>query len=146
VLCKITDDGKYITCWIGVYDSRTHLMQSVNAGHPAPLLYNHTTKDMRQLSIGGTILGFFDDGYNFKVQEETLHPDDVILVYTDGVTEASNSFGELYEENERLLKFVKSSSKYEPSYLLMSLKADITRFTGSDHFDDDLTCMVIKKT
>lgn len=146
VLCKVTDDGKYITCWIGVYDNRSHTLQSVNAGHPVPLVYNHASKQMRQLGLGGTILGFFDDDYHFEIQHETLLPDDVVLAYTDGITEASNSSGQLYEENNRLLDFMTSHSKFDPSYMLMSLKAEVTRFTGSDRFEDDLTCMVIKKT
>lgn len=143
VLCRIMADGKFITAWMGVYDQQTGLMESVNCGHPAPIIMNRNADEMRLLQKGGTILGFFDDHYLFETETTQLQPGDMLVAYTDGVSEAADEHDNLYEET-KLNDFLMAHKHLEPDTLLRHLQLDLRRFVKSDNYDDDLTCLVLK--
>lgn len=144
VLCKIIDDGRFVTAWIAEWDGRTNSLTSMNAGHPTPYLIDSGNL-LYKLDKGGTILGFFSDGYQFETETVSMEQGSTLFVYSDGVTEAANPAGELYEENERLISFLKEHARKHPNQLLSNLQNDIRNFVGQDHYDDDLTCMVLKR-
>jgi serine phosphatase RsbU (regulator of sigma subunit) len=136
-------DGKFITAWMGVYVQQTGLMESINFGHPAPIIMNRNTDEMRLLQKGGTILGFFDDHYLFETETTQLQPGDILLAYTDGVSEAADEHDNLYEET-KLNDFLMAHKHLEPHTLLRHLQLDLRRFVKSENYDDDLTCLVLK--
>lgn len=145
VLCRIMEDGKFITAWAGVYNQRTAQLESVNCGHPAALILNKDRNDSRALSKGGTILGFFDENYLFETETVQLCPGDILIAYTDGVSEAADEHERLYED-KRLGEFLDANKHLEPNSLLRHLQLDLRRYVKSDSYDDDLTCLLLKCT
>lgn len=145
VLCRIVDNGRFVTGWIAVYNKKTHTVQSMNAGHPAPLLLNLGSGKITPLDAGGTILGFFEDGYTFETEVHEVPENSLLFVYTDGVTEAANDDEVMYEENDGLLNFLRRNAHHNPHQILSDLQNDIRGFVGKDSYDDDLTCLVLKR-
>lgn len=143
VLCRIMEDGKFITAWVGVFDKRTGTLESVNCGHPAPVILNTNQNGTRLLTKGGTILGFFDDHYLFETETTQLFTGDVLIAYTDGVSEAANEKEELYED-VRLADFLEMHKHMEPDSMLRHLQLDLRRFVMRESYEDDLTCLMLK--
>lgn len=145
VLCRIMEDGRFITAWVGVYNQNTGVLESVNCGHPAPIILNSQLQENRLLQKGGTILGFFDDNYLFETETVQLNKGDMLVAYTDGVSEAANEHDTLYEET-KLLEFLNEHKHMQPDSMLRHLQLDLRRFVQQESYDDDLTCMVMKVT
>ncbi len=143
VLCRIMEDGRFITAWVGVYNQETGQMESVNCGHPAPIILNSNKVENRLLEKGGTILGFFEDNYLFETETVQLNAGDMLVAYTDGVSEAADSNDVLYEE-ARLTAFFDGHKHMMPDSMLRHLQLDLRRFVEQESYDDDLTCMVLK--
>ncbi len=143
VLCRIMEDGRFITGWVGVYNQSTGELESVNCGHPAPIILNTAMEQNRLLEKGGTILGFFDDNYLFETEVVQLNKGDMLVAYTDGVSEAANEDDELYEET-RLTEFLNRHKHMQPDTMLRHLQLDLRRFVQQESYDDDLTCLVLK--
>lgn len=147
VLCRVTDDSRFVTGWTGIYDSKTGELEGVNSGHPAPLICVPGESEPRLLDKGGTIMGFFDNTmYQFEVQKAVVPEGATLFIYTDGVTEAASPEGVLYEEDERLEKFVWENKHASPDRLIRALRDDIREFAGGQvNYDDDLTCLVLRR-
>ncbi len=143
VLCQIIEDGKFITAWMAVYDENTGQMESVNCGHPAPVIMNSADEEVRLLQKGGTILGFFDEHYLFETEVTQLYPNDMLIAFTDGVSEAADENDKLYEE-ARFAEFLALHKHMEPDSMLRHLQLDLRRYVKRDSYDDDLTCLVLK--
>lgn len=143
VLCRIMEDGRFITAWVGVYNQNKGMLESVNCGHPAPVILNSQLQQNRLLKKGGTILGFFDDNYLFETEMVKLNKGDMLIAYTDGVSEAANEHDELYEET-RLEEFFTMHKHMQPDSMLRHLQLDLRRFVQQESYDDDLTCLVFK--
>lgn len=143
VLCRIMEDGRFITGWVGVYNQKTAQMESVNCGHPAPIIVNASSKQTQLLQKGGTILGFFEDNYLFETEETQMLPGDMLIAYTDGVSEAADENDNLYEEL-RLAEFIEGHKHLPPDSMLRHLQLDLRRFVQRENYDDDLTCLVMK--
>lgn len=147
VLCRVTDDSRFVTAYIGIYNCVTGVIEGVNAGHPAPMIFQTDCEGPLQLDKGGTILGFFDESmYQFEVQTEEVPEGATLFIYTDGVTEAASADGVLYEDDQRLERFLCEHKGYAPERLIKALRKDINDFTGEQlAYDDDLTCLVIRR-
>jgi sigma-B regulation protein RsbU (phosphoserine phosphatase) len=85
-------DGRYATLFYGVFDAATRILRYVNAGHNPPLLLRRDGS-MEWLETGGAPLGMFAE-WNYEEGELRLDPGDVLVACTDGVTEATDAFGE----------------------------------------------------
>ncbi len=143
VLCRIMEDGRFITGWVGVYNQTTQQLESVNCGHPAPIIVNAKNDQSQLLQRGGTILGLFDDNYLFETEVVQLKPGDMLIAYTDGVSEAADKNDVLYEQ-QRLPDFIDSNKHLQPESMLRHLQLDLRRFVQQENYDDDLTCLIMK--
>jgi len=143
VLCRIMEDGRFITGWVGVYNQATRQLESVNCGHPAPMIVNANNNQCQLLQKGGTILGFFEDNYLFETEVAQLQPGDMLIAYTDGVSEAADGNDVLYEQ-QRLADFVDGNKHLQPESMLRHLQLDLRRFVQQENYDDDLTCLIMK--
>ena len=114
----------------------------VNAGHLPPLLLRG--RNIEELPKGSAALGLLSDE-TCREQHVDLQPEDLLLVYSDGVTEARNELGEFYEE-ERLFKFVPALTQDGPEKAGQKLIADVQRFRGEAKAFDDLSIIVLKRT
>ncbi len=143
LLFRSTTPDKFATLFYGILDVSRHTLCFSNAGHDNPFLLTQGGEPHR-LKTGGTVLSIFE---NFPYEEEviSLHPNDVLLIYSDGVTEAMNAtldqFGE--ERLKKLLIENKNVSAYE---LVEKIIAAVKQHAGSFPQSDDITLVVLKRT
>ena len=140
-LCENNESGMFVTVWMGVLDLTTGNLKYANAGHNPPLLL-HENGDFEYLRTrAGFVLGGMD-GVNYRINEIILSAGDRIFLYTDGVTEATNTEGELYGE-ERLMEFMNKNCSTEAQRLLKELKENIDGFVGGAPQFDDITMLML---
>jgi len=141
VLYENTDPDKFITAFAGIYFA-DHSLSFVNAGHEPPLLIR-SNGNVEHLCDGGPLLGILP-GVTYDSGSITLSSGDVMVMYTDGVTEAMGKAMEEYSL-DRLLHLVLANQHASASDLTNLIQNDIEAFTGPVEFlSDDRTLIVIK--
>ena len=103
----ITED-MFITMMHSKYDYSTKTITYSNAGHNPLVMYNSITKEIETHSVKGVAIGFLDD-YSYKQGKIQLNVGDIVIYYTDGITEAENKDKELFGI-ERLKNILLESS------------------------------------
>lgn len=140
-LCENNDAGMLVTAWLGILDLKTGALKFVNAGHNPPLV-RHEDGEFEYLKARGGMVLAGMDGVKYKTNELCLSPGDMIFLYTDGVTEATNNANELYGE-ERLLSLANKSITKTPQQLISAVKDDVDSFVGSAPQFDDITMLSV---
>ena len=141
------DSNTFITAIYGVIEEATMTFTYARAGHPHPIVYNEITKEKPEvLTSKGMSLGL-DSGMLFDkmIQEETIQfrRGDIVLLYTDGVTEAANHQGVEFGV-PRLLDAIVNSPSKEPSKLVAYIYETAMNFAQSMEQQDDITLICIK--
>lgn len=141
-LCNFNDSGLFITCWMGILEESTGLLNFVNAGHNFPVLKKADGSVSFVALRSGIPLASFEN-VSYRLKQLQLEKDDVLLLYTDGVTEAHSRSSELFGD-DRLLKSVGNGfSSIEQ--LCENVLRDIDRFAvGTEQFDD-ITLLAVKR-
>ena len=140
-LCENNESGMFVTAWMGILDLTTGKVQFANAGHNPPLLRRANGSFEYLKTRAGLVLAGME-GIRYRAGEITLSPGDRLFLYTDGVTEATNTENKLYGE-ERLLAFMNQNADQEATTLLPSLKANIDEFVGEAPQFDDITMLML---
>ena len=148
----VTDDvkrGMFITIFFITLDSARRTISYASAGHNPMILYRKDPDSCYFLNTRGMPLGIaLPEGVSFEESLEfdrlQLKKDDMLIVYTDGITEAMNKLGEQFG-NERLVEFIKANSELAPEEFTKKLDAELARFTGGAPQNDDITLVVIKE-
>ena len=110
-----------------------------NAGHPAPLIVKHRKVD--RLKTSNLPLGLFCEE-NFTVSEIQLSPDEGIVIYSDGVSEAADMSGTLYGD-ERIRSLIGQAQAVNPSALVSACIEDLIMFRSNAAKADDVTLFVL---
>ena len=139
-LCENNESGMFVTAWMGILDLTTGKMQFANAGHNPPLLKRANGEFEYLRTRAGFVLAGME-GVRYRVGELTLSPGDRLFLYTDGVTEATNTENILYGE-DRLLSFMNQNATVEATAFLPALKANIDEFVGEAPQFDDITMLM----
>ncbi|MDO4547920.1 MAG: SpoIIE family protein phosphatase [Clostridia bacterium] len=144
-LCENNEAGMFVTCWMGIYTISTGKLIYANAGHNPPLIMRAGGQYEYLHSRPGFVLAGME-GIRYKINETELMPGEMLYLYTDGVTEATNSRLELYGE-PRLQKVLNANRDAGPMSLLPIVKADIDEFAGDAPQFDDITmvCLQIRE-
>lgn len=141
-LCARNDAQQFLTAFCGTINLETRTVHYVNAGHNAPLF---TVGDGPFAYVEepiNPIVGMID-GLEYRAGELVLPPQSVLLLYTDGVTEAENSDGGMLGE-ERLLDLLNAAPSRDAGSLVDSVFADVMDFAGDAAQSDDITVMAIR--
>lgn len=138
-LIESTTLDKFATGWFGLYYHNSRHMESINAGHNP--IYLFTDEGKRELLKGGLFLGTLET--DFEVENIALKKNDLIVFYTDGVTEAWDSNEEEYGE-ERLLSVIIDNMNDPTIKLLKKIRDNISEFIGDASQSDDLTLGIIR--
>jgi len=134
--------GTFVTLFYGELSPDGYSVQ-VNAGHNPPLLYRHANQSAEFLPIGGRALGWFLDN-PVRVLELQLQPGDMIVYYTDGLTDAENPHGMAYGEARLAEAVLRLGSSLTAQQMCDALLRDVLSFCqGNDPFDD-LTLLVVR--
>jgi len=135
--------SRFITVFYGVYDTQSGELTYVNAGHPPPLLLRSDDR-IDRLARGGTALGMFEHS-TYETGHARLQPDDLLAIYSDGITEAENPRGLPFDEAglEAALRWHRNDSI---SAIGASMVAAVERHTGDAHLADDLTVLLLRRS
>ncbi|MGB2805979.1 MAG: SpoIIE family protein phosphatase [Candidatus Zixiibacteriota bacterium] len=141
LLFESTASDIYVTAVYGVLDPKNRIFTFSNAGHNAPIL-RRADGEMKYLTEGGMALGMFE---NSKYEERPLgiNPGEIIVFYTDGVTEAKNDKEEEFG-TRRLKQVIGDSHQLGASQIQKNIYDAVKKFTGVSHQEDDLTMIVVK--
>lgn len=140
ILSRDNDACLFITAWMGVLDLCTGEMTYVNAGHNPPFLCRADGSVVCLRSKPCIVLAAMED-VHYTSETLTLSPGDRLFLYTDGVTEAMNTNGQLYGE-DRLTSYLTAHASAGERDLLNGLRADMGAFTGEAVQSDDVTMLV----
>ncbi len=139
MLCRDTKLGEFVTLFYGVYDSHTRRLTYCNAGHPAGLILRDGK--IIELPSDGMVLGVDpEEKYGQAVIE--LKPHDLLLFYTDGLTDAMNFQGQLFGRQRVLDAFREGGSTAEA--VAQNILWHMSRFTGLTKRTDDVTLIVAR--
>lgn len=135
-----TTDSSYATLFFAAYDDRTRRLRYVNCGHQTAFVLRKEGT-LERLDSTCTVLGLFRE-WECSVQESRLSPGDVLVVYTDGVTEAFNDADEDYGE-QRLIEALERNRHRNPREIVNALVEDVLSFSPREQ-RDDITLIVAK--
>lgn len=143
-LCQNNDEMMFVTVFFGMLDIKTGEFIFVNGGHNPPLIYRKAEDKFEYLEVKKNFVLGGMDGMNFVQQSIKLEKDDIIYMYTDGVTEALDNEKELYGE-ERLLDCLDSSDKnISLSDLLAYVRKDLDKHVNGAEQSDDITMLALR--
>src|SRR5206468_8118768 len=132
-------EARFLTTFYGILGADGSFTYC-NAGHNAPLLVSGS--EIRRLETGGVVLGLFEHA-SFEEESLTLKPGDLIVAFSDGVTEALDPAGEEYTD-DRLLASARAHIGEDPQQVLDALLADVKTFCADATQSDDVTVVMVR--
>ena len=141
LLWESIERNQFVTAFYGIFDSTNRTLVYSNAGH-SPALFMGADGTVRFEERGGVPLGMFRDTRYYEYFE-TIEPGQLLVLYTDGVTEAMNSAGEEYGR-ERLAEAVRQCRNQSAREMIDFIHRDLTTWTEGQGAHDDVTFFIIK--
>jgi Na+/proline symporter len=132
----------FITMFYLIYNSDSRRLSFASAGHNPPLIWRAGSRSSERLDAEGLILGI-KRWVDFEEKQVQLYPGDVLLLYTDGITEAENQDGEFFGE-ERLAALFAEYQHLTPEQIIDNLLQQVRLFAGVHHFNDDVSLVVMQ--
>lgn len=144
LICDNTSSGRFITFFWGLLHTETRTLKYVNAGHNLPYLF-HSDGTIERLDKGGIILGIMKAMVPYQEGEVRFDAGDVMVLFTDGVSEAMNSQGEEFGEDK--LESIIRTHLNEPSSVIQTKIVDAVKEHSKNILQsDDITLVVLKAT
>ena len=138
-LCRSAGLARFVTLFYATYDAASRRLAYTNAGHNPPLLV-HAGGTVERLSAGGMVLGVFEHA-PFEEGLTTLEPGDRVVLFTDGITEATNDLEDQFGD-DRLIGSVRGRGDAPLAALVDGVFDDVAAFAAGQ-FADDATVMVL---
>jgi serine phosphatase RsbU (regulator of sigma subunit) len=132
----------FITMFYLRFEAATGRLAFANAGHPPPIVWRAASETCERLDAEGLILGVRKE-IRFEEKRAELHPGDLLLLFTDGVTEAENPEGGFFGE-ERLFTLMQDLHVLPPDQLIEQILQRVRLFTGSRSFGDDVSLVAMR--
>jgi sigma-B regulation protein RsbU (phosphoserine phosphatase) len=139
-LFESTPAAKYATLFLGIYDGATRRLTYANGGHLQPILISDDGTS-QLLTCGGTVVGLFDN-LSFPEATVQLRPGDMLVAYTDGVTEPENDYGEFGEE--RLIQLVRANRHLPLERITEIVATAVADWIGENEQPDDVTLVLAR--
>jgi phosphoserine phosphatase RsbU/P len=139
-LYESTPEAKYATLFLGIYDGETRRLTYSNGGHLPPILISEDGSS-QLLSCGGTVVGLFDN-LSFPEATVQLRRGDVLVAYSDGVTEPENDYGEFGEE--RLIQLVRENRHLPLERITEIVTVAVEDWIGDNEQPDDVTLVLAR--
>jgi sigma-B regulation protein RsbU (phosphoserine phosphatase) len=141
LLHESTDRDKFVTAFYGVLDFKNRVLIFSNAGHNPPILRRAGGRS-EYLEEGGVAFGVLPDA-RYEERPIAIRPGDLLVMYTDGVTETESPSGEQFG-TLRLEQAMNALEAKSASEVVEGIIAEVTRWAGERGVDDDLTLIVLK--
>jgi len=142
LLYNSTSAEKFVTLFYGLLDTQTHQLDYSNAGHNPPLLFS-SGNGFRLLETGGTVLSVMES-FPYENQVVPIDAGGMLVIYSDGVTEAMNSSDDQFGE-ERLIELIKAHRTLRAQELIDIVITEVRKHTGDAPQTDDITLVVVKR-
>lgn len=142
LLCESIRRGTFVTLFYGILNPQEHQFLYANAGHNRPLLLRNG-KEPTELSSGGLVLGVLPS-YSYTETSVDLHPSDVLLLYSDGITEAMNSAREQFGE-DRLAALLETHGHLSAQALIDQIVLAVQQHSGNAPQTDDMTLLAVRR-
>jgi sigma-B regulation protein RsbU (phosphoserine phosphatase) len=142
LILRSTDPDRFATLFYGVLDTAKHTLCYSNAGHNPPFLVRSGNEPVR-LETGGTVLGSFET-CSYMEASAVLRPGDVILIYSDGISEAADESGVQFGE-ERIAALVTANPDDSSEDLLVRIIEAAQNHSRVTSPADDMTVVVVKR-
>lgn len=139
-LYESTPAAKYATLFLGIYDGATRSLTYSNGGHLPPILIS-SDGTPQLLECGGTVVGLFDD-VSYPEATVQLRPGDLLVAYSDGVTEPENDYGEFGED--RLIDLVRANRHLSLERITEIVTAAVAEWIGDNEQPDDVTLVLAR--
>jgi serine phosphatase RsbU (regulator of sigma subunit)/catechol 2,3-dioxygenase-like lactoylglutathione lyase family enzyme len=140
LFCQNTPDGAFATLFLADYHVPTGRLRYINCGHP-PALVLRRDDSIDRLHATATVLGIFKK-WDCELREQTIHPGDTLVLYTDGITESFNESRDEFGE-ARLIQSLLRHRSHPSQSLLDNIVADVRQFSPHEQHDD-ITLIVAK--
>ena len=140
-LYRSTQPEKYATLFLSHYDGLTQRLVYANGGHLPPMLLR-ANDTVTKLEAGGSVVGLLD-GLSWQQGTEHLGSGDILIAYSDGVTEPENDFGEFGEE--RLLEVVRRHRHLSLSAISEQVMQTLRTWIGAQEQPDDITLVLARQ-
>jgi sigma-B regulation protein RsbU (phosphoserine phosphatase) len=139
-LFRSTPAQKYATMFLGFYDQQSRQFTYSNAGHLPPIVIC-ADGSTHLLEVGGTVVGLFGDMV-YPEGHVTLNPGDIVVAYSDGITEPENDFGDFGEE--RLAQIVQENRNLPLPRISEAILSAVTDWIGGEEQPDDMTVVLAR--
>jgi sigma-B regulation protein RsbU (phosphoserine phosphatase) len=135
--------SRFITLFYGVFDPSSGTLTYVNAGHMPPLVRRAATGAFERLASTGVALGMFEES-TFAAERAQISPGDLVVLYSDGITEAEDPSGQPFDETglERVLGNLADDDLAAAG---LSIFTAVERHAQDKRFSDDLTVLLLKR-
>ncbi len=144
LMYEASDSARYATLFYAEYDPGRRCLSYVNAGHNAPILFRKHEGNwaVQRLETGGTVVGLFPD-ISFQQATLGLEAGDILVAFTDGISEAMNEGGEEFGE-PRLMKAIEYCGDLTAAQIAKQLLATVDKFVANAPQHDDMTLVVMR--
>jgi sigma-B regulation protein RsbU (phosphoserine phosphatase) len=132
---------KYATLFLAIYDECDGVLEYTNAGHLPPILIRGS--QVEHLAVDGTVVGAFAK-VPYGASRLQLQKDDLLIAFTDGVSEPENEYEEMFGE-ERLIELVQQQFHRSDEEIMQSIVDAVQNWTGTPEMQDDLTLLIARK-
>lgn len=141
-LCTNNDAQMFVTCWCGILDTNTGHLEFVNAGHNPPIIRRHNGH-FEEMKVARNFILAGLENMPYLLESIDLNPEDEILLYTDGVTEATDKNKTLYGV-PRLLKFMNEYQYANSKVMIQGIMDQLHEFQKDTEQADDITMLMIR--
>ncbi|RIL70541.1 serine/threonine protein phosphatase [Staphylococcus devriesei] len=142
VVEKNVNQNMFVTMFYGLYEEMNHLLYCSSAGHEPGYIYRAETEDFEEIDVRGRVLGV-NQHTRYSQQEIQINLEDLVIIFTDGVTEARNTDGEFIDK-DTLLNLIHKYKHMHPQDIVQILYEAILKIQNPNK-RDDMTILIIKR-
>ncbi|MBP1929997.1 PAS domain S-box-containing protein [Methanolinea mesophila] len=142
VISKDSKGGMFVTLFYGTLSEKDRTLEYVNAGHNPPLVYRNGDGSLEMLMPTGIVMGAAEH-QNYSSRTIEIGTGDVVVLYTDGITESINPGLEMFGDG-RLKDLIRENARLSSTEILSKILASVEKFSRGEPQFDDITLMVIK--
>lgn len=142
IIANDSKSGMFVTLWYGLLDAEARQLTYVNAGHNPPILFRAADRSLSELPATGIAMGVLNDA-SYGQESIAMAPGDVLVLYTDGITEAEDENLGMFGTG-RLQQVITDSSALPADAICTAILDAVKAFTGDHPQSDDITLMVIR--